>query len=99
MAWRGWPSVFQDSVKNVAPRWRMKSPNDFCDFLATLCHRPPTYDSQNTLLPPSPPPATAAAVVAFVIAAITVIVTSAVAVAAVVSCRCRRRPRVLRCRF
>ena len=45
IAWRGrgWPSVFQDSVKNMAPRWRMKSPNGFCEFLATLCHRPPTY--------------------------------------------------------
>jgi hypothetical protein len=42
MAWHGWPSVFQDSVKNKAPRWRMKSPNGFCDFLVTLCHRPPT---------------------------------------------------------
>jgi hypothetical protein len=36
MAWRGWPSVFQDIVKNMAPRWRMKSPSGFCDFLATL---------------------------------------------------------------
>ncbi len=43
MAWRGWPSVFQDSVKNMAPHWRMKLTNGFCDFLATLCHRPPTY--------------------------------------------------------
>jgi hypothetical protein len=86
MAWRGWPSVFQDSVKNMAPCWRMKSPNVFCDFLATVCHRPPTYilQNQNTLLPLSPPPATAAAVVVFVITAITVIVPSAVPVAAVV---------------
>jgi hypothetical protein len=35
MAWRGWASVFQDSVKNMAPRCWVKSPNGFCDFLAT----------------------------------------------------------------
>jgi hypothetical protein len=35
MAWRGWTSVFQDSVKNMAPRCWVKSPNGFCDFLAT----------------------------------------------------------------
>ncbi len=34
MAWRGWPSVFQDSLKNMAPCWRMKLPNGFCNFLA-----------------------------------------------------------------
>ena len=27
MAWCGWPSMFLDSVKNMAPRWRMISPN------------------------------------------------------------------------
>jgi hypothetical protein len=35
MAWRGWASVFQDIVKNMAPRCWVKSPNGFCDFLAT----------------------------------------------------------------
>jgi hypothetical protein len=35
MAWRGWSSVFQASVKNMAPRSWVKSPNSFCDILAT----------------------------------------------------------------
>jgi hypothetical protein len=35
MAWRGWSSVFQDSVKNMTPRSWVKSPNSFCNFLAT----------------------------------------------------------------
>ena len=35
MAWCRWPSVFQDSVKNMAPRCWVKSPNGFCDFLVT----------------------------------------------------------------
>ena len=44
--WHG-ASVFQDSVKNMAPCWRMKSPNGCCDFLATLCRRlpPPEHSS------------------------------------------------------
>jgi hypothetical protein len=35
MAWRGWSSVFQDSVKSMVPHSWVKSPNGFCDFLAT----------------------------------------------------------------
>ncbi len=69
--------MFQDSAKNMVPRWRMKSPNGFCDFLATLCHRPPTY--ARTLFCRR-----GGAVVVFVVATITVIVPSAVSVAAVV---------------
>ena len=72
--------MFQDTVKNTAPRWRMKSPIGFGDFLATLC---PALLLQNTPLPqPSPPPATAAAFV--VVAAITVIVPSVVTITTVV---------------
>ena len=52
MAWRRWPSVFQDSVKNTVPPWQIKWPNDFCNFLATLCQSPP---------PPEHSSATAAA--------------------------------------
>ena len=69
--WRGWSSVFQDSVKNMAPRSWMKSPNSFCDFLATTIFF-------RTL---AATVATAAAVV--VVAAISAIVPSAV-IAAVV---------------
>jgi len=29
MTWHGWSSVFQDSVKNMAPRSWVKSPNGF----------------------------------------------------------------------
>ena len=32
MAWRRWSSVFQDSVKDMAPCWRMKLPNGFAFF-------------------------------------------------------------------
>ena len=34
----GHPSVFQDSIKTMAPCWRMKSPNGYCNFLATPIH-------------------------------------------------------------
>ena len=74
MAWRRWPSVFQDSIKNRAPRWRMKSPIGFGNFLATLCHRPPPPEHSSQ-------PATAAVVF---VAAITILVPLAVAIAAVV---------------
>jgi len=36
MAWCRWPSVFQDSVKNTVPHWRMKLPICF----PSSCHRP-----------------------------------------------------------
>jgi hypothetical protein len=67
--------------KHMAPRWRMKSPNGLCDFMATICHRPLTYSRTPSAASLA---ATAAAVVVFIITAITVIVPSAVAVAAVV---------------
>jgi len=73
MAWRGWSSVFQDSVKNMVPRSWVKSPNGFCDFLATTIHhlthpthpslRTPRPSSARTLFPAIVPSAVVAAVV------------------------------------
>ena len=78
MAWRRWPSVFQDSVKNTAPRWRMKLPNGFSIFWRPSAT---TLLLQNTRPQLSPPLATAATVVIF--ATITAIVPSAIAAASV----------------
>ena len=53
MAWHGWPSVFQDSVKIMAPRCWVKSPNGFSIFL-----RPPSDDTQH-IHPCGPHPSSA----------------------------------------
>jgi hypothetical protein len=54
MAWHGWPFVFQDRVKNVAPLRQTKTPNNgYRDFLATLRH--PTRPHLRTPRCPPPP--------------------------------------------
>jgi hypothetical protein len=70
---------FSGQRQNTVPRWWMKSPNGFCDFLATLST---ALLRQNSFVALAASVVTAATVV--LVAFITVIVLSAVAVAAIV---------------